>query len=286
MPMKKYVFLAGLAIAFIACNKSDDDVPAPTQTSSFSASIKEVFTDPHKDLKNLLVNDYIPYEITIEDSNSDTEGVSYSLISKKDENKHQILNRDFELYTDNEKGEKQKVTTDYISFSPKGKHKFYIKPIVPGTFQHTYTLQRQVNGKPEGGYQYYDINFNAVRITAWTHAELYKWIWHYLHQSSKHYRIYHFKIEDGTNVNDIYLSPKSTGNNKVIQTFFVLYNGSIHNGGEFKVDEEKDFLPEEHTYDFNPPLLSPIISEFHIIQERPNQDPYEIVYYNINIEER
>ena len=42
MPMKKYAFLAGLAIAFIACNKSDDDVPAPTQTSSFSASIKVV----------------------------------------------------------------------------------------------------------------------------------------------------------------------------------------------------------------------------------------------------
>jgi len=216
MPMKKYAFLAGLAIAFIACNKSDDDVPAPPKESSFSASIKEVFTDPHKDLKNILVNDYIPYEITIEDSNSDTEGVSYSLISKRDEEKHQVFNRDFELYTDNEKGEKQKVTTDYISFSSKGKHKFYIKPIVPGTFQHTYLLQRQINGKPEGQEQAYHINFNAVKITisktiiVWIGSEL------------------SIKIEDGTNVKDRYLSPEGA-----TQTYSILYNNKhTYQGGK------------------------------------------------------
>ena len=282
--MKKYAFLAGLVIAFIACNKSDDDVPAPTQTSSFSASIKEVFTDPHKDLKNLLVNDYIPYEITIEDSNSDTEGVSYSLISKKDENKHQILNRDFELYTDNEKGEKQKVTTDYISFSPKGKHKFYIKPIVPGTFQHTYTLQRQVNGKPEGGYQYYDINFNAVRITAWTHTEIYDRVFTgpFLVGHSKHWRRFEFKIEDGTNVNDKYLSPDPK---KVSQIYVTLYNGQTYQGGVFEEGTNKFFSEETRTYDADPPFPSSTLSEVHIIQQYPNQDPYEIVYYNINIVE-
>jgi hypothetical protein len=262
MPMKKYAFLAGLAIAFIACNKSDDDVPAPPKESSFSASIKEVFTDPHKDLKNILVNDYIPYEITIEDSNSDTEGVSYSLISKRDEEKHQVFNRDFELYTDNEKGEKQKVTTDYISFSSKGKHKFYIKPIVPGTFQHTYLLQRQINGKPEGQEQAYHINFNAVKITisktiiVWIGSEL------------------SIKIEDGTNVKDRYLSPEGA-----TQTYSILYNNkhTYQGGKEGEFIVFPLFFVEQNVT---------AISEFHIIQQYPNQEPYEIVYYNINIEER
>ena len=257
MPMKKYAFLAGLAIAFIACNKSDDDVPAPPKESSFSASIKEVFTDPHKDLKNLLVNDYIPYEITIEDSNSDTEGVSYSLISKRDEEKHQVFNRDFELYTDNEKGEKQKVTTDYISFSSKGKHKFYIKPIVPGTFQHTYLLQRQINGKPEGQEQAYRINFNAVKITITATNKLFPSI------SAK----IKIKIEDGINVKDRYLSPEGA-----TQTYSILYNGKTYQG-------EK----QGETIDFSLSIIIiETINEFHIIQQYPNQEPYEIVYYNIN----
>lgn len=256
--MKKFLFLAGITIAFIACSKNNDDEgnPAPPKESSFSASIKEAFTDPYKDLKNILVDDYIPYEITIEDNSSSTEGISYSLISERDEEKHQVFNRDFELYTDNEKGEKQKVTTNYLSFSSKGKYKFYIKPIVPGTFQHTYLLQRQINGKPEGQEQAYHINFNAVKITISATREF----WHKIKFS--------IKIEDGINVKDRYLSPE-----KATQTYSILYNKQTCQGekqGDFIVFPL--FLRQNGT----------VISEFHIIQQYPNQEPYEIIYYNIN----
>ena len=256
--MKKFLFLAGITIAFIACSKNNDDEgnPAPPKESSFSASIKEAFTDPYKDLKNILVDDYIPYEITIEDNSSSTEGISYSLISERDEEKHQVFNRDFELYTDNEKGEKQKVTTNYLSFSSKGKHKFYIKPIVPGTFQHTYLLQRQINGKPEGQEQAYHINFNAVKITI--NKITFMWI------GIK----FSIKIEDGINVKDRYLSPE-----KATQTYSILYNKRTSQGekqGEFIIFPS--FFQQNRT----------VISEFHIIQQYPNQEPYEIIYYNIN----
>jgi hypothetical protein len=257
--MKKFLFLAGITIAFIACSKNNDDEgnPAPPKESSFSASIKEAFTDPYKDLKNILVDDYIPYEITIEDNSSSTEGISYSLISERDEEKHQVFNRDFELYTDNEKGEKQKVTTNYLSFSSKGKHKFYIKPIVPGTFQHTYLLQRQINGKPEGQEQAYHINFNAVKITISATRKFFTYI------SAK----IKIKIEDGINVKDRYLSPE-----KATQTYSILYNEKTYQG-------EK----QGETIVFSLPSIAiETISEFHIIQQYPNQEPYEIIYYNIN----
>jgi len=258
--MKKFLFLAGITIAFIACSKNNDDEgnPAPPKESSFSASIKEAFTDPYKDLKNILVDDYIPYEITIEDNSSSTEGISYSFISKRDEEKHQIFNRDFELYTDNEKGEKQKVTTNYLSFSSKGKYKFYIKPIVPGTFQHTYLLQRQINGKPEGQEQTYHINFNAVKIT----------IDKRIIQLSLGI-IFGIKIEDGINVKDRYLSPEGA-----TQTYSVLYDGQTYQG-------EKQ--GETIVFSLHSIAIGTIISEFHIIQQYPNQEPYEIIYYNINL---
>lgn len=251
--MKKFLFLAGITIAFIACSKNNDDEgnPAPPKESSFSASIKEAFTDPYKDLKNILVDDYIPYEITIEDNSSSTEGISYSFISKRDEEKHQIFNRDFELYTDNEKGEKQKVTTNYLSFSSKEKHKFYIKPIVPGTFQHTYLLQRQINGKPEGQEQAYHINFNAVKITI-----------------IKDMLFIGIILEDGINVKDRYLSPEGA-----TQTYSILYDGQTYQGEK---QERVIFFPTFFK------LNGTVISEFHIIQQYPNQEPYEIIYYNIN----
>lgn len=255
--MKKFLFLAGITIAFIACSKNNDDEgnPAPPKESSFSASIKEAFTDPYKDLKNILVDDYIPYEITIEDNSSSTEGISYSLISERNEEKHQVFNRDFELYTDNEKGEKQKVTTNYLSFSSKGKHKFYIKPIVPGTFQHTYLLQRQINGKPEGQEQAYHINFNAVKFTI--NKIIIMWTFKFS-----------IKIEDGINVKDRYLSPEGA-----TQTYSILSNKQTYQG-----EKQGEFIVF--------PLLSiaiETISEFHIIQQYPNQEPYEIIYYNINL---
>jgi len=221
--MKKFLFLAGITIAFIACSKNNDDEgnPAPPKESSFSASIKEAFTDPYKDLKNILVDDYIPYEITIEDNSSSTEGISYSLISERNEEKHQVFNRDFELYTDNEKGEKQKVTTNYL----------------------------------EGQEQAYHINFNAVKFTI--NKTIIMWTFKFS-----------IKIEDGINVKDRYLSPEGA-----TQTYSILSNKQTYQG-----EKQGEFIVF--------PLLSiaiETISEFHIIQQYPNQEPYEIIYYNINL---
>jgi len=127
---------------------------------------------------------------------------------------------------------------------------------VPGTFQHTYLLQRQINGKPEGQEQAYHINFNAVKITI--NKITFMWI------GIK----FSIKIEDGINVKDRYLSPE-----KATQTYSILYNKRTSQGekqGEFIVFPS--FFQQNGT----------VISEFHIIQQYPNQEPYEIIYYNIN----
>ena len=76
------------------------------------------------------------------------------------------------------------------------------------------------------------------------------------------------KIEDGINVKDRYLSPE-----KATQTYSILYNKRTSQGekqGEFIIFPS--FFQQNGT----------VISEFHIIQQYPNQEPYEIIYYNIN----
>lgn len=52
----------------------------------------------------------------------------------------------------------------YISFTKKGKHKFYIQPFVPGTFKHIYELQKWVNGIQVGESFKLNLKFNVVKI--------------------------------------------------------------------------------------------------------------------------
>ena len=75
------------------------------------------------------------------------------------------------------------------------------------------------------------------------------------------------KIEDGINVKDRYLSPE-----KATQTYSILYNKQTRQG-----EKQGEFIV------FSLPFIAiETISEFHIIQQYPNQEPYEIIYYNIN----
>lgn len=70
---KKILFLASLAVITVACSKSDsgEDNQNPAQVvqqdeNTFSAKIKDVFSaqgDPNKDISNVLVGEFIPYEI-------------------------------------------------------------------------------------------------------------------------------------------------------------------------------------------------------------------------------
>jgi hypothetical protein len=113
---KNFLILASLVAIATACSKSssgeDNQNPTPKkqEENTFSAEIKDAFSsqgNANKDINNILVNDFIPYEINITDSNSNGKEANYSLfISEEGIKKHQILNRDYELYYENENKEK------------------------------------------------------------------------------------------------------------------------------------------------------------------------------------
>ena len=158
--MRQTLYILILALCFGSCNKED----RATETT-YQAMVKENFTDPYKQHENIVVDDYIPYTITIEDRDINSEKAEYRLTPLYEgQPYHQMLWKDFGLYSSNE----DKVTLKeekYISFSKKGTHYFYIRPFVPGTFKHIHQLQKFVEGEAIGKPIKLSISFSAITIS-------------------------------------------------------------------------------------------------------------------------
>ena len=265
--MKKHLFMMSLVIAFISCSKSDEDKVIkeenPKITSdTFSAVIKDGFTGEngedlilYKNLKNIVVGDYIPYDITIKDK--DSANTKYILTPTRIEEKnHQYFQIDYDIYLDNEQGEKVRVNS--ITFDKVGKHRFYIKPLVPGTFKLPFVLQREQNGQKVQDIKFPTLNFNVVKITVYK-TQIFIGL----------YEV-RFYIEDGENETDIYLSPDPS----VKQTFVSKYNDMTYTG-DFNV---KEFCKVGY---YSSTIKT--ITSITIIQKREGEEEYRIEYYNIPI---
>ena len=177
--MKHFLTLFSLlCIALIACDKVEDSQKETPQQSflTFNATIKDGFTgefgeviDPFRNLKNIMVGDYIPYTITITDSIAKADkqlSTKYVITPTKTRDRnHQSLQVDYEIYLENENGEKIKVVQPRIEFGKTGVYKFYIKPLVAGSFQIPFILEKEQEGKKTGKQSLPTINFNAVKIT-------------------------------------------------------------------------------------------------------------------------
>ena len=269
--MKKTILALMATAAIVACSKSDEDkaikeeIPKVT-SDTFSATIKDGFTGEngedlilYKNLKNIVVGDYIPYDITIKDK--DSANTKYILTPTRIEEKnHQYFQIDYDIYLDNEQGEKVRVNS--ITFDKVGKHRFYIKPLVPGTFKLPFVLQREQNGQKVQDIKFPTLNFNVVKITVYiTEMRI---------LSISLYYVY-FYIEDGENETDIYLSPDSS----VKQTFVSKY-GEITRTGDFKVKQSCEVASNLRT-------KINTITSITIIQKREGEEEYRIEYYNIPI---
>ena len=283
--MKKHLFIMSLVIAFISCNKSDEDkaikeeIPKVT-SDTFSATIKDGFTGEngeelilHKNLKNIVVGDYIPYNLTIKEKETSSEG-NYVLIPTKTSDKnHQSLQIDYEMYLENDKGEKEKVGWPHIELHKAGKYKFYIKPLVPGTFKIPFILLKKHEGKKTEQTTFSTINFNVVKII------LIENILTITRPNSKYngFRVYYdhyFQVDDGDEETDIYLSPKE----KATQTFTIKYSNDVPNfSGNLKVGEKHIF--KDH-------FCNCPFANITIIQKREGEEELRIEYLNIPVEKR
>ncbi|WP_315190364.1 hypothetical protein [Capnocytophaga sputigena] len=252
--MKKEVIFIFVAIIFlVACNKETDKNP-----EKYQATVKENFTDPFKQLENIQVGDYVPYQLTITD-NERNDNVEYRLTPINEGHLyHQKIWVDFGLYLSNEDNTIHKEKS-YISFTKKGTHNFYIRPLMPGSFKHTYEFQKFINGEAIGEPIKLSIIFNVVKITI--------------------DRTY-FKIDDGDEPTDNYLSPKGIVEQKYnLKAIFINPNapqkGEIYKGyGDFKINDKiylKD-IPEGNLEEYM--FLT-------ITQKIDNSQEFVVKYYNL-----
>lgn len=264
MNLTKITICALLAVAISACSKEEDtkQEEKPQLSTTFSATIKDGFTGEkgedlilYKNLKNIVVGDYIPYDITIKDE--DSINTKYTLIPTRiSEKNHQYFQIDYDIYLDNEQGEKVRVNT--ITFDKVGKHRFYVKPLVPGTFKLPFVLQREQNGQKVQDIKFPTLNFNVVKITVYKIKGLF---------TIDKVRFY---IEDGENETDIYLSPDPS----VKQTFVSEYRNVTYTGDfSVKISSELGYYSS----------TIKTITSITIIQKREGEEEYRIEYYNIPI---
>ena len=130
--MKK--ILLAVLIAFISCSK--EETTSTTDEKAFAIEYENPEIDfygiANKSLTNIQVGDMLKINFPISKLTSVTE-IEIRPISKST-SYHELLNTDYELYIENttKNGTFDKVNSIKIV---KGVNVFYIKPIVPGTFQ-------------------------------------------------------------------------------------------------------------------------------------------------------
>jgi len=276
--MKKTILALMATVAIVACSKSDEDkaikeeIPKVT-SDTFSATIKDGFTGEngeelilHKNLKNIVVGDYIPYNLTIKEKETSSDGKYILIPTKTSDKNHQSLLIDYEIYLENEKGEKDKIGQPHIELRKAGKYKFYIKPLVPGTFKIPFILLKKHEGQKTEQTTFPTINFNVVEILL-IHNKLMK---QFAFDSS-----YQFQIDDGDEETDIYLSPKGKGTQKFTikcdNSSIPTFSGDLVAGKRYTFD----FIL--NSYDF---------ANITIVQKREGEEELRIEYLNIPIEKR
>ena len=208
----------------------------------------------------------IIYPITIEDSDTNSENAEYRLTPVYEgQSYHQMLWKDFGLYRSNE--DKMTLKEEkYISFSKKGAHLFYIRPFVPGTFKHTYELQKFVGGKAIGEPIKLSISFNAVNIKV-VIIDFFAFLY----------------VDDGENETDRYLSAEGiTQHYKTVIRYKnneeigrTVNRGTLIGKGWSFIFEFDGFTGTIETCE-----------ELTIEQKSSDLPPFVINYYNIKIENR
>ena len=174
-----------------------------------------------------------------------------------------MLWKDFGMYLSKE----DKVTLKsekYISFAKKGTHYFYIRPLVPGTFKHTYELQKYVQGQAIGEPMKRSVSFNAVRIEVFIHKRFDD-------------TFVSLKVDDGENETDTYLSAEG-----ITQSYKMLIRYKFMGKVGRVVVEGR--LNKWGSGESTPFALDPEVCEkLSIEQSSGDSSPFVINYYNVNV---
>ena len=261
MKLVAYILLISCFLA--ACSKE------VTDPNTYRVTVKENFTDPLKQLKNIQVDDYVPYIITLADSK---EGGEYRLTSLKEgEQYHQTIGKDFVLSLTNNPNTPIDKEQKYITFTNKGTHNFYIRPLVPGTFKLTFELQKFVGDAPIGDAIKVNVSFNAVKIRVWRPRV-----------SLISIPSYTISLDDGNGEGDDYISNKN-----VMQSFYakILINDSMEKEVNYSYIDYRG----KRSYGFltafeNIKVNKVFVKHMRVSQKEMEQPEFVIEYYNIAID--
>ena len=200
---------------------------------------------PERNLNNIQTGDSVLYDLKLNDAHS-SRGAKYVFsLNSKNTDHHERLNYDYkayflskESYTSALENDSNKLDLDSLNLlkgdsvvlSSLGKYVLIIVPKIPGSFQHNYSLKKEVGNQTFAVTK--ENNFNAVRITAW-------WIDNVLRKgssgvigigshASKHENDFYIEVEGGEREYDTYL--RSEKNN--FKIFSIDYDGH-----EYSVEE-------------------------------------------------
>lgn len=299
-PLKKrfgYVSQLGLLLFTLitlgAC--SSDDSESPDDKSSLSVTIAENFSDPLKNINNIKVGDFIRYDIDIESQNEDA---TYGLnLNTSDEKGHRRLGKDYKaffmpkdtlekyvktgfyeasIFSKYRKWLKQsEVTSSFIDIAKKGKYVLLLKPLLPGTFTHTYSFYEKIAGKksPHKDIEK-QINFNCVELLAWVQPV--KTEDGSLFSRSKHHNEYYIRINDGDNENDKYLASQQNREQK----YEIKYDGKTYIE-PFTEGKDILFIMGNTHKKSAPEVKNQNIDKITIRQKDENRDEVVIEFYNV-----
>ena len=293
----KRLFLAIVAIGLVACSKggAGDETPL-VEEQLFKAVIKDGFKGengedllPPRNIGNIKVGDYIPFNVTITDEVPEQGGETYKVIATTyDDGTHQERSIDYDIYlTDKENPSKMVLlkNPEQLTFDKKGTYSFFIYPREAGTYNLKFLLEKSINNQKIGISAVPIVTFNTVKITAYSHGYFtgkYKWEWTgwIYEQFSIHRRKFFFKIDDGSTEKDKYLEPE-----RAIINYYTEYNGENRGWLGFAVGTEYEYYPVQEDLKGAPALPSNKMNIF--IQIKRNGEDTDIIkYYNIDIENR
>lgn len=299
--------LMGLIVVVGICSCSnDDDLSADQEREGLYLSLENNFdAHPERNLNNIQTGDSVLYDLNLNDAHS-SRGAKYVFsLNSKNTDHHERLNYDYkayflskESYTSALENDSNKLDLDSLNLlkgdsvvlSSLGKYVLIIVPKIPGSFQHNYSLKKEVGNQTFAVTK--ENNFNAVRITAW-------WIDNVLRRgssgvigigshASKHENDFYIEVDGGERRYDKFLSTQA---NKY-------FNCDVDYGGqEYRLISDfelctpilfyKSGVTKRRAPDVNVKTITRLkIQKATKLSETQFADSVFIEYWNIPIKER
>ncbi|MFB9057948.1 hypothetical protein ACFFU9_14470 [Mariniflexile ostreae] len=263
--MKKIFLIVLLGFILFSCSEPETPIAPsdPLVLLKYNPPVLDFYGTPKKSATNIQVNDYV--KVNFEITHLEYATLFVATPEGKSATFHDLLNTDYELYIPSiiDSGKYLKVESLNLKM---GDNIFYIKPLVPGTFQI------KLEDKTKTYHFEAPIVFNAVKIiTSSTvgvdsNCGIHKW----------RHRDFWFKMDGGNQTFDNLLVDKNA-----TFTYSTNYDNDSYSG-DFEVNKNLKIIKTRNKCGDYPSLPNNI-SSITIYKTIDNQAEPIATYYDISI---